>query len=101
VLPEDDIPDLPEYPIFAERVYGIAVNNKALYEEILTGEGKQPNPPVRAGFVEVVPYDQVDASKYKYTTLAVDDWSGQPFAGSVLRETDREFDPNYNPYRYL
>ncbi|HUY44683.1 MAG TPA: hypothetical protein VMV92_02995 [Streptosporangiaceae bacterium] len=77
------------------------MNNVDLYEEILTGEGKQPHPPVSAGFVEVVPFDQVDASKYKYTTLVLDDWSGQPFAGHALRETNREYDPNYNPYRHL
>jgi TIR domain len=100
-LLEDDIPDLSEYPIFGERAYGIAVNSKALYEEIFTQAGKQPHPPVSAGFLELVPYEQVDASKYKYITLVVDDWAGQPFANHVLRETNRKFDPNYDPCRHL
>jgi TIR domain len=81
---------------FAGQVYGIAVNSRALYREILIGDGKQPLSVWRAGFVEVAPVEQINASKYRYLALAVDVWGS--FAGRVLCETDQVFDPHYDPY---
>jgi hypothetical protein len=61
--------------------------------EILIGGGKQPVSALGAGFVEVVPLQDVDASKYRHLALADDIWHEQPFAGRVVRETDKVFDP--------
>lgn len=88
----------PDYPTLAELVYGIAVNNQLLYREILMGGGKQPVSALSAGFVEVVPFEDIDASDYEYHALAVDYWGGL-FAGQAVRETGKVFNPgDHDPY---
>jgi hypothetical protein len=78
-----------------ERAFGIAVNNKSLLTEIFEGDGKQPHPPYNAGFVELVSYGSINAQAFRHLVIAADPWVGRPFAGKVLKETDKFFDPEF------
>jgi hypothetical protein len=73
--------------------FGIAVNNDELLREIFEGAGKQPHPPHRAGFLEVVAYDSINKQAFRHLAIALDEWNLRPFAGKVLKETDKTFDP--------
>jgi hypothetical protein len=75
-----------------ERAFGIAVNNDALQREIFEGEGKQPHPPYNAGFLDAVSYDSIDKREFRHLSIAMDPWAGQPYAGKVLKESEKAFD---------
>jgi hypothetical protein len=75
-----------------ETAYGIAINNRTLLDEVLHGSGKQPHPAIRAGFLKRVTIDAIVPREYKYLVVSWDGWSGKPFAGTALRETNKMFD---------
>lgn len=76
-----------------ESAFGVAVNNDSLLKEIFEGAGKQPYPPYNAGFLQVVPYSSIDAAAFRHLIVGLDIWSGRQFAGRVLKETSKIFDP--------
>jgi len=61
----------------------------------MSGPGKQPHPTVRAGFLEVTELMNCDLDTYQYRLVLLDGWAGKPFAGKVLRESGKPFDPTY------
>jgi hypothetical protein len=69
----------------------LALNTDELLTEVLNGPGKQPFPPVRAGFLEVVPIDTIVPSEYRHLIVALDGWVSRPFAKRALRETEKAF----------
>jgi len=87
---EDDYPDLADIPRLGDRAYGMAINDNALWEEVMTGPGKQPHPPLAAGFLEIVDIDEIEESGYRHLIVADDNW--RRFAGKALRETELRFD---------
>jgi TIR domain-containing protein len=81
--------------VFQSR-YGIAVQDDALYREIREGPGKQPLQPYYARFLERVAFARIRPARYKYLGVVIDNWSGNPFAGHVLRQSRRRFDPTHD-----
>jgi hypothetical protein len=75
-----------------DDAFGIAVNSDELLLEIFEGFGKQPHPPYQAGFLERVPYEDIEPSAFRHLVVALDAWTDSPFAGQALRETKKMFD---------
>jgi TIR domain len=75
-----------------ERMYLLAVRDRILWDEVLYGPGKQPNPPVKAGYLDRCDLGGFDADAYPYQQILLENWVGRPFAGWVLYQTNKSID---------
>jgi nucleoside phosphorylase len=73
------------------QTYGLAVNNPALLEHVLTGPGKQPHPPLRDGYLILGRLKEFRQVSCRFHLIFIDEWSGRPFARRVLCETEKVF----------
>jgi hypothetical protein len=78
-----------------QNAFALAVNDRNILNYVMTGPGKQPHPTLRAGFLEVAELSECDPDACPYRLVVLDEWSGKPFAGKVLRESGKPFDSTY------